>query len=398
LRSPRTIRERCHAILAEGELNRLKHFSVDKQKLPVVVDYVIQEIKANYPDLEIPYHSRWRHFDVGDVGRIAMLDQALQHATDLERGRCKFDLVITSVLLDAGAGDGWRFTEASSGKVFSRSEGLAVASFHMFSAGAFSSDANEPLRVDAAKLKALSNNAIENAFQVSHNNPLVGVEGRTTLLRQLGVALEKKPQFFGKSARLGNLFDYLHKSATARKLPARDILLAVLQCLGSIWPGRMEIDCENLGDVWQHYAIKTNDETSGLVPFHKLSQWLTYSLLEPLEEAGIKVTHLEELTGLPEYRNGGLFLDLNVIKPKQPGLDKLKLTPDAEIIVEWRALTVALLDEVAREVRTNLGLSAEKFPLAKVLQGGTWSAGRKIAAQLRNGKPPLNITSDGTVF
>ncbi|MDP3376399.1 MAG: DUF1688 family protein, partial [Hydrogenophaga sp.] len=67
-------------------------------------------------------------------------------------------------------------------------------------------------------------------------------------------------------------------------------------------------------------------------------------------------------------------------------------------IVEWRALTVALLDELAPLVRAELGLSAEQMPLACVLEGGTWAAGRLLAQRLRDGLPPLNIVSDGTVF
>ena len=74
-------------------------------------------------------------------------------------------------------------------------------------------------------------------------------------------------------------------------------------------------------------------------------------------------------------------------------------TPSSELIVEWRALTVALLDRLANTVRTSLNKSAENLPLASILQGGTWSAGRKIAAELRaDGGPPIRLDSDATVF
>ena len=69
------------------------------------------------------------------------------------------------------------------------------------------------------------------------------------------------------------------------------------------------------------------------------------------------------------------------------------------LVVEWRALTVALLDKLADSVRARLGKDAASFPLAKVLQGGTWSAGRAIAAACRaDGSPPIKVISDGTVF
>jgi hypothetical protein len=68
-------------------------------------------------------------------------------------------------------------------------------------------------------------------------------------------------------------------------------------------------------------------------------------------------------------------------------------------VVEWRALTVILLDELAHSIRVKLGRNAETLPLVKVLEGGTWAAGRRIARERRaDGGPPLTIVSDGTVF
>jgi hypothetical protein len=105
------------------------------------------------------------------------------------------------------------------------------------------------------------------------------------------------------------------------------------------------------------------------------------------------------LTGLPEYRNGGLLLDAGVIVPRNPRLLARRWKPGDEFIIEWRALTVVLLDELAVLVRERLGRSAEQLPLACILEGGTWAAGREIAAELRpGGAPPLQIDSDGTVF
>jgi hypothetical protein len=135
------------------------------------------------------------------------------------------------------------------------------------------------------------------------------------------------------------------------------------------------------------------------VPFHKLSQWLAYSLIEPVEEAGLRVVEIDALTGLAEYRNGGLVIDIGLIEPRDHELQRRPLAAGAEPVVEWRALTVALLDRIAERVRETLGMSAETLPLAKVLEGGTWAAGRRIAEALRpGGAPPLTIESDGTVF
>ena len=118
------------------------------------------------------------------------------------------------------------------------------------------------------------------------------------------------------------------------------------------------------------------------MPFHKLSQWLTYSLLEPLQWAGVRVDGLDALTGLPEYRNGGLLIDAGVLRAARPrGRSAAHRSRVDELVVEWRALTVALLDELAPLVRERLGADAEQLPLACVLEGGTWAAGRRIAAR-----------------
>jgi hypothetical protein len=154
-----------------------------------------------------------------------------------------------------------------------------------------------------------------------------------------------------------------------------------------------------LGDCWRHPSLKRDDASDGLVPLHKLSQWLSYSLVEPLQEAGVEVVELDGLTGLAEYRNGGLFIDMGVLELKDAADAARSWRVDEPLVVAWRALTVALLDEIAPLVREALGVTAEQFPLARVLEGGTWAAGRVIARQRREGGgPPLTIVSDGTVF
>ena len=98
-------------------------------------------------------------------------------------------------------------------------------------------------------------------------------------------------------------------------------------------------------------------------------------------------------------RPGGLFLDTGVIALKDPREAEAAHEVGSRLVVEWRALTVALLDRIAPLVRERLGLSEEALPLAKVLEGGTWAAGRRLARERRaDGAPPLSVVSDGTVF
>lgn len=388
LLSPKAIRDQAQKIF-DLTVQGQTLFEYHPEKLKPTVDYVLSVIRKNYPDLNIPFHSRWGHFRVGKIDRAHNLDQKISNEDSLEKARVKLDLVITSVLLDAGAGAYWKYLEKDSQKTFSRSEGLGVASFHMFLSGIMSSDSKQ-LRADKEGLKKISADDIKHFFQVTESNPLIGVEGRKLLLNNLSAALENKQIF--KDGRPGNILDYLIKNGE-KTIQAPHLLRAVLDGLGPIWPGRLSAHKINLGDAWLHSKIENP------VPFHKLSQWMTYSLIEPIQEAGIEVLGIEDLTGLAEYRNGGLIIDSDLVSVKNPEHLKDSWPPESDLVIEWRALTLYLLDQIGSEVQKALNKTPQNFPLAKVLEGGTWWAGRFLAQEKRpNGDPPLQIKSDGTVF
>ncbi len=458
LRDPATIRVRCAAVLKSVEDNNSANFRLNRDALGAVADRVAALTLRRFPDLNIPYHSRWRHFEAGGIDRKAELDALLQGRDRAERARVHFDLTVVSVLLDAGAGPRWHYTESkvldalampaqhhrsddllalldraarpkgaaeslpaqspaetapthtpdqpADRPTYTRSEGLGVATFRAFMAGAFSSHRDDALRCDAQALQAVDAAALRGVFQVTPSNPMVGLEGRASLISRLGDALHAEAARDGVPARHGLLFDRLTDHGRRNQISAAEVLGELLRVFAPIWKSGSLVQGLPAGDVWPHRwagdatgSGEHNPTTAGWVPFHKLSQWLTYSLLEPLEWAGVKVTGLDVLTGLPEYRNGGLLLDGGVIVPRNPrDLERTWKAGD-EFIVEWRALTVMLLDELATLVRQRLGRSAEQLPLACILEGGTWAAGREIARELRSdGAPPLKIDSDGTIF
>jgi len=393
------VRERAHEILAAGIDGRLPHFSVDMSRLPAAADIVAGVVRDTYPTGAVPFHARWRHFVVAGHDLWAARAASAGWHDSADRARAAFDLAIVSVLLDAGAGADWRYHDAATGAVLGRSEGLALASLRMFEAGAFSADPADPLRADAERLAAVTAADLAAGFQAGTANPLVGLDGRAGLVARLGATVAASPAVFaGRDApRPGGMFDHLARYG--RRLPAPRILEALLTSLQPIWPGRLTLGGVALGDTWRHPAVRRDDPTNGLVPFHKLSQWLAYSLIEPLEDAGLVVGDIGELTGLAEYRNGGLFVDAGVIALHDPAAAERPHPVDGTLVVEWRALTVALLDAIAPLVRDRLGLTPQAFPLARVLEGGTWAAGRRLARERRaDGGPPIRVSSDGTVF
>ena len=406
----------------------LEDWSIDLDRLPATADFVARVVRDRYPRLDIPVHARWRHFQISTAS--ANSPPPVSHGVprdslrsggsgggqrDLWReitvsnswpnpaakARSAFDLAITSVLLDAGAGPGWQYRDAATGLTAKRSEGLALASLRWFQSGGMSAEKGDPLRVDASALEHIDAASMRDAFQATPANPLLGTDGRASLLNRLGAAVRTRPDLFAiaDSPRPGGLFDALVQRAAGKPLPASTILETLLDAFGSIWQHRPSLGGVALGDCWPHPSLKGPDPADGYAPLHKLSQWLTYSLIEPLESAGVAVSDIEALTGLAEYRNGGLFVDMGVMTPRDSAAWTKTHVVSSPFVVGWRSMTVALLDRIAPLVSARLGLDPENFPLPRVLEGGTWAAGRIVAREKRaDGGPPFQISSDGTVF
>src|SRR3954463_2784911 len=118
-------------MLAAGLEDRLEHFTIDLQSLGVAAQVVSELIRVNYPDLNVPFHARWRHFVIGARDLWAERAAAVTWPSAAARGRAEFDLAIVSVLLDAGAGPAWKYLDVATEQVIARSEGLPRASLRL---------------------------------------------------------------------------------------------------------------------------------------------------------------------------------------------------------------------------------------------------------------------------
>lgn len=404
LRSPLAIRQRCDALLQAGLRDELAHFAVDESALPRVIERVVRVTRRRYPEGRVPLPSRLDRLRLGGHDRLGALRARLASSGRDETARVLFEVAITSILMGAGAGSRWRYRERDTGLELGRTEGLALASFHAYATGTFSSDPSRPLRADADALDLLESSHLARMLDVRADNPIDGLVGRTELLSQLGSAMRATPHLFGEEPRLGHLYDAMKaRAGSGASLPARRVLALVLEAFAPIWPSRHSLLGVNLGDVWPHPAAGGAGPSAGFVPFHTFSLWITYSLLAVLAEAGLRVEAIDELPGLSEYRTCGLFVDDGVLVPRRE-LDGTRHSIGSELIVEWRALSLALLDRVATGVRTALlGEASDDearvaLPLPSVIEGGTWAAGREAARERRaDGSPPIEANTDGTV-
>lgn len=408
-------------IKAQGEGN---YYKLHDTNLDKVAEYLCNIIARDYGDDydSIPPHGRWQHINAGGHSRMEQLLEQwrAEQVDEVEVARRLIDLLVVSVLVDAGAGNVWKYKAGQ--ETYNRSEGLAVASYHLFVEGKFSNGSSN-FQVNGQKLKDFTMDEFVKGFQVSEENPLSGSEGRLQLIQKLGESLTTHPEIFGPHGRPGGIVDFLHERASGNEINLNDVWDALMDGFVTIWPkGRATIEGQPLGDTWAlDTKLKANGVTpkwhdqflDSLVTFHKLTQWLCYSLLVPLESYGYKfvVKNKELQTGLPEYRNGGLFYDFQVIELKpehlKRGLALTKklgdqesvptFTADDGAIVEWRCLTIGLLDEL--HLLVNKRLNA-KMTLPQVIEAGSWKAGREIAAEKRPStkSPPIELHSDGTVF
>ncbi|KAI1443527.1 DUF1688 domain-containing protein [Annulohypoxylon stygium] len=421
LLSLQSIRDRAKVVGEAAKAGNLSHFDLHEDKLDDVADFVTGVIKRDFgPDKfdTIPPHGRWQHFEVGGVPRVADMTQEWKKAgcDDVELTRRLIDLFFVSVLLDAGAGDHWRYVEPGTDRTYERSEGIAVASLYMFKALAYTSEKEGGVpKVDGKGLEQLTTEALTAGFQVSDKNPMLGVDSRAGLLRSLGKSLLAHSDVFGAEGRPGNLVDHMLK--TAGDSSNLDILIFwdVLQTLLiPIWPqDRTTVNGFPIGDAWPLSTLqkqsKSTNSADHIQPFHKLTQWLTYSLMVPFQRIlGKQWINARSLTALPEYRNGGLFVDLGVLSLKPETLNRgLKASGQAlplfeagdDVIVEWRAMTLVLIDILYKKILEKMegGVS---LSMAQVLEAGTWKSGREVAAQKRpeTKSSPIIIKSDGTVF
>ncbi|PYH92162.1 DUF1688-domain-containing protein [Aspergillus ellipticus CBS 707.79] len=419
------VRDRSRIVLSLAEQGKLHHYDYHPERLDVTVEKVVGIIQRDFgPDRydQIPPHGRWQHFEVGGVPRIQQLIGKWDAAgyDDKEKVRSLLDLFFVSVLLDAGAGDTWSYREPGTGAVFTRSEGIAVASLYMFLNGDFANkDSERKDVVHGDALRTLGVDVLRRGFQVDDSsNPLVGASARVEILQRLGASLTNLTDVFGSSGRPGQIADYLLTTTTDADLDYATLWSVLQRTLIPIWPSdRTKVHGNPIGDAWplpslaaHLQATATDPEIAAIQPFHKLTQWLAYSLKVPFERLLAKKWKNAELgTGLPEYRNGGLFVDMGVLTLKPAALERgLKASGthlpcfavgDGEI-VEWRAMTVALLDKLHARILESGKFGDVRLTLPQMLEAGSWKAGRELAAEKRpetKSSPILN-SGDGTLF
>lgn len=376
LRNPHEIRKRARALLARARAGESGQFTVHDAALKDLTETLTDAIRRNRQEMsssDADVHAKLDRLlgPAGFTGRIEKAERA-------EHARAHVDLAFVTVLLQFEPEVDWEYHESSTGQVSTGLGGAALAAFDAFTGGVFSSDPARPCQVDADGLRNLSGEALARAFQLALSRQSRRLEDRVAFLRRIGETLSRQQGIFGPGLRPAGLFDSLsgaeqHEFAPTAEVGAHDILITLLMTLSPIWPAENTFGEHRLGDCWRLPAARGSGLTDGWMPLHRLGQALTYGLVRAFEHAGLPVRNIEALTPLAEPDGSGLLMDAGVLKPRSRWVSSPVADP---AVVELRALTVALTDELDAPVRRGLDDAYSAMPTAVMLGPEVWRSAR----------------------
>ena len=358
----------------------------------------------------IPSHSRWRHFDAGGVDRLAELERAARRrSTPTERARARIDLVVDQRAARRRRRAALALRRAGHRRDVRALRGPGGGELPRCScAGAFSADPATPLRVDADGAGARRRGRLGAASSRCRATiRWSGSTGRAALLRRLGArAAARGPSLRCRRRAPGRTCSTLLRARARARRGVAARATSCARCSIGLRPDlagpTAAATASTLGDVWPHPARRRRRARRGLVPFHKLSQWLAYSLLEPLERAGVRGDRTS--TRSPAWPSTATAACCSTPAcscraPRRRRCASVHRSGD-ELVVEWRALTVALLDRARRRACARaLGApraSCRWRASSKAAPGPPAASSRPSAARRRRRR--IRVASDGTVF
>lgn len=377
---PREIRRRAHDLLDLAVDAKLKHVQVDLSRLGDALLTLLETTRETYPDFHIPPYGVWRDFEVGGIDRWAALAGARSFEGAEHMLTAAADLAILAAYMKTMHPREWMFEDPMTATRVSGKHALALAAFHMFAAGSFSSEMTDPYRVDADTLIRMEKDELASGLQWDLQDDTDLLEAMQKHLKRLGEALALRSDLFseGYFTRPGLLMVQAAREAEGA-VSAQNLLDRLLEALAPVWPGGAESGDISLGDSFAHSALD-GAEHDKVYPFHMAAQEMVYSLVEPYAWAGLEVADLELLTAPADDTHTALFIQAGVLKIKQ-GPESPTETSVRDRMVEIRGVTTALTDKLADLLRGELEVPDAQLPLTCVLEGGTSRAGERALQQ-----------------
>lgn len=400
--APGEIRDRAHRVLQSAEDGKLRHVSVDLARLDAARALVMAAIEAAYPDMQIPPYGLWRDLEAGGIDRWGALAGARGFEGPMEMLASAADLAIVASIMRTRHPVGWVFQETTTGETAQGKQAAALAAFAMFAAGSFSADPMDPFRVDAQALIRMDRQEIAQGLQWDLEADAEFIAALQDHLKRFGEAMALRPDLFatGMTTRPGLLATRLAEAASEageEGVAAPDLIDDLLSALAPVWQGGAFAKDVGLGDCFSlSSAMDALPDT--IMPFQLPAQDIVYSLVEPLAWAGFALDGLDLLTAPGDLEHVALFARTGVLTV-DAGTTGLDETQAQDRAIEVRAVTMALVDRLADQIRQDLDVTGDHLPLTCILEGGTHRAGKKILCET----PPENaglgtVLNPGNVF
>jgi hypothetical protein len=395
---PDEIRRKAHMLLGLAAEGRLDHTGVDLDKLDTAVATVLETTKENYPDFQIPPYGVWRGFEAGGIDRWQAMASARGFETAEEMLAAAADLAIVGIAMTTMHPGDWRYEDRMTETVVTGTHASALAAFHMFASGSFSSEMSDAYRVDAEALVRMDLVELAAGLQWDDVEEADYLKAMQRHLKRLGEALALRPDLFGEgeATRPGLLAVQLARDCDGA-IDAGQVLDRILEALAPVWEGGATSGDIWLGDSFVHSGLPGND-IHAVVPFHLAAQQMVYSLVEPFAWAGFEVAGLDKLTGPADLAHAALFVHSGVLTIRGKG-DTLSPEAVRDRMIEIRALTLALTDRLAERLASGLGMTLDQVPFTCLLEGGTSRAGNRLLEQASENLRDLGkFLNPGAVF
>lgn len=407
-------------VLAHVQAGGAAHFGWDAGAFDALAARVLQALRAD--DAPAPRQRPWSRYASGGVDRWGELawaeglaPGALADHHCIERARTRVDLLLVTAVLACEPARGWRLRDAASAQELGGADALAVGALRLFASGACSAQPHHPLRADAVALAALQASDLAAAFPAWDGRPLPGLERRAARLRRLGAVAQAHPWLFAPTEdpqrlRLGHLLDSVldlcvdEAAEPPGRLQAEALITLLLVPLNTLTPGRLAWRETPLGDCWAHPHAP-----QGLVPLHGLAQWLALGCIEPLRDAGLTLEGLGAAPAAASWRLGGWLLDAGVLRPRgrtaagpQPrrgcaGPHRAAARLDDPAVVEWRAASVAAIEQLAQTALAQHDTPA-RWRQPGALHGLLCRLAREDAERLRADATPAWLPDAGALM
>lgn len=369
------IRERAWMLLAAAERAASDHFVLSPEAIGTVALAMAETIRAEpaadataAPESSRPALANlWQALRTRAPEALATLGDALAGGDPLARAKSGADLaVLHRVLAPGGLGD------------------ELADLVHSFAAGAWTAGSRGDPVLDAPGIRRAMAGDGSIALPASVADLMTDAD-RAQRLEQLARGLEQHPERFGVEGRFGELLAHLATDSRPEREPAvpagaalpsgtigpglraQTVVDGLAPLLDPIVASTVRIGGRQVGDVWRHPLAWAEDRSRELVPFHALLLALTLDLVEPLQEAGRPLADLDQLP-IPATRDlASDVLRLGLVRTRHAAVARLRHPPGSDIVVELRALSVALADRLVDRLRAELGRTVHDLPVARLI-------------------------------